>query len=431
MKIKKYFIPKRRSFIKLAAFSVATITVLSIFLLRASTTQNYYENEIKTVRLRSLYQMCEYTSLLPDDLHKLANSAAPTAELSSNILKNTSCAKTCLSDFPQDNDSLSQIYKFYSQVDSLITSISNGSLSIEQEQSNLRRLADSAQNLTYRLEDVLNMCITGSLSLTQVPDAIADNQTAFYSSGLDYANNTLADIKTNSFKGAEESAFLNHFDTVTKKEAAKIAAEHLNVETVLLRKTRNDDSSLELYKFYYRDSFISITKNGGKVCSFFMPCEAKEKTLSAEDAVIRAKEALKNWGYKSLKEKYYFIKDNVCTITFVHIDGEVICYPDTIKIKIALDNGETVGFDASEYFKNHKERSYKYENTFIEGMIPSSLNVLRISLALISHEGTEILCHEILCTDGESEYLVYLNSENAAQEKILKLEKTDSGTLIK
>ena len=93
MKIKKYFIPKRRSFIKLAAFSVATITVLSIFLLRASTTQNYYENEIKTVRLRSLYQMCEYTSLLPDDLHKLANSAAPTAELSSNILKNTSCAK--------------------------------------------------------------------------------------------------------------------------------------------------------------------------------------------------------------------------------------------------------------------------------------------------------------------------------------------------
>ncbi len=431
MKIKKYFIPKKRSFIRLSAFSIAVITALSISLLHSSKACTYYEDEIKTVRLRSLYQMCEYTSLLPDDLHKLANSAVPTAELSANILKNTFCAKTCLSDFPQDNDSLSQIYKFYSQIDSLVTSLNSGRLSIEQEQATLRRLADSAQELTYRLEDVLNMCIAGSLSLTQVPGAIADSKTAFYSSGLNYAADTIEEMNVTEPTKVQKSALLADLDTVTKKEAAKAAAEVLNVEPVLLRETDSSNDTLELYNFHYRDSFVSITKNGGKICSFFMPCEAKEKTLSAQDAIIRAREKLKNLGYKNLEEKYFFIKDNICTITFVRTDGEVICYPDTVKIKIALDNGETVGFDASEYFKNYKQRNYKYENTVIEGLIPDSLDILKVSLALIPLKEKEILCHEILCADGENEYLIYLNSETAVQEKILKLEKSDNGTLIK
>ena len=54
-----------------------------------------------------------------------------------------------------------------------------------------------------------------------------------------------------------------------------------------------------------------------------------------------------------MRETSYMESGNVLLIYYAYVQDDVICYPDLIKVGVALDNGETVFIDASNYLLNH------------------------------------------------------------------------------
>ncbi len=67
-----------------------------------------------------------------------------------------------------------------------------------------------------------------------------------------------------------------------------------------------------------------------------------------------------------MKETYYLKQGGAVTINYAY-EQNVIVYPDLIKLKIALDNGEILGIETTGYLNNHTERNISRSKNFKRG----------------------------------------------------------------
>ncbi|MGE5629612.1 MAG: germination protein YpeB [Caulobacteraceae bacterium] len=179
---------------------------------------------------------------------------------------------------------------------------------------------------------------------------------------------------------------------------------------------------------------IDITKNGGHVLWMLNPREVPEKKLTNQQASDIAKKFLKQQGFGNLTETYYLNNDNTTVITYVGVtDNGILIYPDLLKVKVALDNGEVVGFDANQYLSAHRKRNLpkpKLTSAEAQKKISQKLTIERVKLAVIPIPGdNEQLCYEFKGKYKNNDYFVYINAENGNEENILRIIKDENGIL--
>jgi germination protein YpeB len=179
---------------------------------------------------------------------------------------------------------------------------------------------------------------------------------------------------------------------------------------------------------------IDITKKGGLPLWMLNPREIPEKKLTDQQASDKAQKFLKEQGFGELTETYFLKNDNTTTITFIGVTKEgVLIYPDLLKVKVALDNGEIVGFDAYQYIMAHSKRDIpkpKLTEEEARKKISQRLEIERVNLAIIPLPGDkEQLCYEFKGKYNKSDYFVYINADTGNEENILKIIKDEDGTL--
>ena len=101
---------------------------------------------------------------------------------------------------------------------------------------------------------------------------------------------------------------------------------------------------------------IAITKKGGHIVYFNCNRDVNEEKLSYDDANKKGLEFLNNLGINNMKETYYLNENGIITINYAYNQDDVIMYPDLIKVKVALDDGEILGVETKGYLNNHTER---------------------------------------------------------------------------
>ncbi len=179
---------------------------------------------------------------------------------------------------------------------------------------------------------------------------------------------------------------------------------------------------------------IDITKKGGYVLWMLNPRDIPSKKLTDKQAGDKARKFLKEQGFGNLTETYFLKNDNTTTITFIGVTEEgILIYPDLLKVKVALDNGEVVGFDAYQYLMSHRKRDIGKPSLTEEearGKISQKLEVERVKLAIIPMPGDkEQLCYEFKGKYNQFDYFVYINAETGEEENILRIIKDEDGTL--
>lgn len=179
---------------------------------------------------------------------------------------------------------------------------------------------------------------------------------------------------------------------------------------------------------------IDVTKTGGHVLWMLSSRDVLEKKLSNKEAAEKAKEFLKKQGYGDLVESYYLNEDHTTMMTFIGVTKEgVLLYPDLLKVKIALDNGEVVGFDSYHFLmspKNRKDLTPKLTEAEAKAKVTQRLEIDRVKLAVIPLPGNrEALCYEFKGKYKENDFFVYINAENGNEENILQIIKEENGTL--
>ena len=140
-----------------------------------------------------------------------------------------------------------------------------------------------------------------------------------------------------------------------------------------------------------------------------------------------------NIGFKNMKKTYFTENSGVATINYAYEQDGIVIYPDLIKVKVALDNGEILGMESMGYLNSHTERTIpEVKITEEEALkkINENTELENIRLSVIPTEyQKEYTCWEIKGRVEERDYLVYVNVENGRVEDVLMIINSEEGTI--
>lgn len=182
-----------------------------------------------------------------------------------------------------------------------------------------------------------------------------------------------------------------------------------------------------------RAYYIGVSKTGGKIVWMANARSVGKSKLKMEEGQEKALKFLEEKGYKNMEPNYALRYDNVGIYNFAYKEDKVTVYPDIIKVKVALDNGEIVGFDASTYLVNHYDRNIPTQVKLTEEeakeKVKIDFDIDSIRLAMIPKGKREVLCYEFKGKYEDSDFIVYINAENGNEEEILQIIKDENGVL--
>ena len=161
--------------------------------------------------------------------------------------------------------------------------------------------------------------------------------------------------------------------------------------------------------------------------------DVSDEKISQDEANNIGKEFLTKKGFDTMKETYYMKEGGTVTVNYAYEQNGIVVYPDLIKLKIALDNGEILGIETSGYLNSHEERNVQGINISMDEAkktLNPKLEIMSEGMAIIPTKWkTEILCYEFKGKVDDTEFLVYVNAGTGKEENILVILDTPNGTL--
>ncbi|TCO74579.1 germination protein YpeB [Marinisporobacter balticus] len=179
---------------------------------------------------------------------------------------------------------------------------------------------------------------------------------------------------------------------------------------------------------------MAITKTGGHVLWMLDTGKIKEVKISEKQGIAIAQNFLSKKGYENMIPTYSLKYDGQLLINFAYMQDDVTMYTDLVKVKVALDDGRIVGFEAEGYLFNHYKRNITDPKISIDEA-KDKINIYTETseprLAIIPTEGgKEVLCYEFKTKYQEDAFLIYINAETGEEQKILQILIKDDGILM-
>lgn len=252
---------------------------------------------------------------------------------------------------------------------------------------------------------------------------------------------TITNSSSNSYNSYSNDSEKNDMENATSvpNSGNSINASYNNVTNATTDNSADKSSDIACFKFSLilknsTTAEILLLKKGGHVISYNCEREVYEQSISHEEACNIGKSFLDSTEFKSMKETYYMEQSNILTINYAFYSNDVICYPDLVKVKVALDNGEILGVEAKNYLNNHGEdRNFdKYSISLSDATshINKNLTIKSVDRAIIPTEwNTEIACYEVKGNAYGNDFIVFINGETGKEEDILMIINTEEGTL--
>ena len=353
-----------------------------------------------------------------------------------------------------NSSELEHTAKFLNQVSDYTYSLSRKTIeSQELTQEDLDNL-DKLHNLSLDLENTLNQLsvdiYAGKISWAELT---REKDPAFSQQVSNISHDSFSNLEENFHEYAGiiyDGAFSEHLtnpnrlgltgDDIDQESAQKVAEEFVGKDSVkkVNATGTTEHANIQAYDFTITTKenntiWISVSKKGGHVVSMNSNRNVTAEILNQEELDIITDEYLGNKGFTDMKKTYFTKNGGIETINYAYEQDGVIVYPDLIKVKVAMDNGEILGLETTGYLNSHTERNLteiKVSQDEAREKINTKLEINSERLAIIPTEfQTELLCWEFKGTIGDRDFLVYVNVETGKEEDILVILNSAEGTL--
>lgn len=441
------------------AFALGLIGV-SVYGYMVNNQRNQYRTFLQNQYQRSFRDLVtdvENLKILLDKAEVTASNVESNV-LMNQIWKNGYSASESLGQLPISQGIVDKTQKFLNQISDFSLSISKqnaaNKLMTDEQQGLLTKLTGHADTLVKDLRAMQQDMNSGKISfgeitqkgqfyLKKAPGNAMDSNFGKLEKGFAEYPAMIYDgpFSDNVIEGKPKGlANEKDVDMNTAQERAKKFVDGQKVGRIVevsSGKGRINTYGLEIIpKDGDRSKSISIdiTKKGGYVLWMLDPRMVQGKKLTDEQATEKAKNFLKSQGFGELTNTYHYKNDNTITVTFVGVEeGGVLVYPDQMKVKVALDNGEIVGFDAYQYLMAHRKRDIP-KAVLTEAQAREKVNkkiqIDRVKTAVIPLPGDkEAFCYEFKGTYNGNDYFVYINAQNGNEENILRIIREENGIL--
>lgn len=407
----------------------------------------------------ALYELIDYVQDVENYLAKAMITSTPQhgAETLSKVWREANLAQVYLAQLPVSSTELSNTAKFLNQVSEYSYSLSRKNIYNEElsqeDLDNLKQLHDYSRELKNTLDQLSTDMNEGRISWDELTK---DTEIAFAQQVDNLSASTFKNLDENFGEYAGliyDGAFSEHMESADKKgltgeeideEKAKQIAKDFIGEDKISELNSNgliENGDIQVFDFSAKVKdgdennplTISISKKGGHIVNMNYNRQIDIEAISQDDANKIGKEFLKSRGIENMKETYYLKEGGVVTINYAYEQNGVVVYPDLIKLKVALDNGEILGMETSGYLNNHTVRDIskaKISKEQAKSNLNKNLEITSEGLAIIPTEWkTEILCYEFKGKINDTDFLVYINAETGREENILVIIDTPNGIL--
>ena len=309
-----------------------------------------------------------------------------------------------------------------------------------EEYNNLKTLYDYSKDFSRSMWALENLTESGQIVITnlevntdsEIPD-ITDGFKEF-EEGFENYPALIYDGPFSDHILEKTPLMLEGQSEISEENARKLASKACNVNENQLQSGEPEAGKMPSYVFDADGVSVAVTKRGGFLSYMIKSREVASTSISTSKALNNAVDYLISLGISGMKVTYYETYNNVMTINFASKQDDVLCYTDLIKVSVALDNGEILGFDARGYIVNHTLRDFPDERISqkqAKSLVSPLLTIKETQLALIpTNSQGEVLCYEFLCESADgNKILVYIGVESGEEEDILILYQTENGVL--
>ncbi len=449
---------RRRTVVRIISFLTAGVLALAVTVLNQRSALAYQRQQNVNTYLRAFDQLTSSVDKLDAALEKCvyATSPATVSALSAQIYAEALAAQQALGELPYANLQLEQTAAFVAKTGDYASALARSVLQNDgysgNELESVKALHQAAEQLKERLHTLESQLYDGTATLEDV-EAVTKRLSQLTEEGDVLADSSYQDIEaefpempTLIYDGpfsehlqTRTAAMLEGTQQVSQEEARRLAADWLAVEPSDLTGETDMNGKLPCYVFsaLLEGSSVTIyvTKQGGQVLAWGSGRTVGAETMDAGQGVAAARRYLEGHGITGMAESYFIDQGNCLTVNFAATQDGVTCYPDLIKVEVALDTGAVVGYEASGYLMNHTRRIDTVPAVTAEEavqVVSGELEVLSHQLAIVPTDGEdEVLCWEFKCENEEGlHYIVYVNAATGEEHRLFRLVEDESGTLV-
>ena len=431
--------------------SVILLIVIAILGYNLYEQKNKYATITENDYNKAFYEVVDYVQNVKTYLAKtmVSKTAEHGAEMLTHVWRESNLAQSYLGMLPIENQELENTEKFLNQISEFSYSLSRktieGNELSDDDMSKIKELYNYSNDLSNTLNEMSDELNNGTLKWA---DLVKNTESSKITevSGFDVVEDNFHEFTGLIYDGA----FSEHITSSEKKgltgedideETAKQKAEEFIGKDKIKETKSNgyvENGDIPVYRFEIttneeQNIGISISKKGGHVVFLNYNRNVTEENISPEEAVQKGKEYLNNKGFPNMQETYYLKENGFITVNYAYKQNNVVIYPDLIKVKIALDNGEIIGLESTGYLNNHYERNISKNLISIEDakkQLTNNIEIKSEGLAIIPTEwNTEILCYEFKGKVEDIDFIAYINAETGEEEDILIITNTPNGTL--
>lgn len=409
---------------------------------------NGYGTQIESIYKKNYYELVDNTNSADMKISKLlaSDNATYQAKMLTQVSQEAQDMQNNISALPLTGDNILQSVRFVNQMagfcQTLEEKIAQGGKLSESDLKTLREMHDSLTQMKTYLNQMSQKMLSGysimkasnkmngdtdqfTLDFEGVKAADADYPTMIYDGPF---SDSVVNAKVLGLKGSE----------VSKEEAYKhVDKMFKNIQS--LKYAGETDGKFSTYNFELvntdgRNMYVQVTKIGGNILTISGHVDSDQKNIDMQRAEKIALDFAKENGINGGKVVWDEELESQAYFNIAPTENGVILYPDLVKVKVDMEKGDVIGYDAISYFTNHTKRNLTAGGVGIDlarERVDSSFAVQQGRLVLAPLEfNREVLCYEFEATRDGATYYIYYNAATGKEENILKVVETDDGSKL-
>ncbi|MDR1094548.1 MAG: germination protein YpeB [Clostridiales bacterium] len=434
-----------------AALACAGLLISAAFIAKAADTQRALENMYQ----KSFYDLTANVGNIDVRLSKLmaAGSLETEKNTAAEIWRQANIAADNIAQLPLKHEEMSETVKFLNQTGdfghSLCKKLNAGQTLTDADRktvedlqarcgranAELLRVSEKLQG-DWKISDHVDRGQAGRSGGAAFGDGWADLQIQ----SVDYPrmiyDGPFSDaLEKKGYKAVEGAPEIGGEQAA---ERIRHILSDMNVSDVKFLGDANGD--VETHEFEVRTQkgnyYVQMTVRGAFPVMAQSDRAVGAGKIDAGEAVrLAEKFAAEKLELKDMRGVWVNLFGGAATVNLAPEQDGAVIYPELVKVKVALDDGQITGVEARAYARGHGEDRTVPTARLTEGealkKVSPRLDVSHIRKAVIPRDGgREALAYEFWASYKDFDYIVYINAETGAEEDILRVIDKNQGNMI-
>lgn len=418
-----------------------------------------YRNYLQAEYNKNMYQLINSVENVGNNLAKVPvlGSKEQDIVVFDEIFRYSTVANDKLHSIPVSQDKLAATSKFLSQLGDfsyvLGNKISRGGELNSSEVAQVESLKLQAYNLENQLKSVQNDINNGRVRWGEIRQkasgVLASTSTPSVSDEFKGIQKQASQYPSLVYDGPFSDNNMNikprilSQNKVSRAQAENVVKEAIGAKRIKRIEVKSDGNGI--IPTYMFDVYMSgrnkstekitceVSQNGGKMLSIIDNRVAGKATMDINTASQIGRKYLNRIGYKNMFPTYVLNYNNVAVISYVNSSDNMLIYPDMIKLKVSMDDGNVVGLEADKYLRSNYNRTIpkpQITEAKARERVGKRLSIKSVRMAIVPTEtNKEVLCYEFSGSYKGDDFIVYINANTGYETRILQIRNTPNGKL--